>query len=256
MRIIEIITEVFNPNKAAPISWANAHNAVAVVSDTQDLSVRFISHGKNLWAIEFNINNDYEMTGGGNVSVIFATVIEAVKQFIKKERMDEFGGAFFFTAEEKSRAKMYDTLAKRVAKQVGWHVVPYDEMIADPKYKTPLSYGDYLFAIEPGPAPEHRAAAQKPQHGEFLTIYHVVNMEDPTHPAIRIKAKNGDEAERWVMKNVPEYKDVDPFAVFARKVPPDNRPIIDKGTVPPPTPKPAERVPTPLEQKLRAKLGA
>lgn len=252
MRSKEFLPEVFNPNKAAPLMWANAHKAVAVVSDTQDLSVNFISHGNKIFAIEFNINNEYEMTGEGNVAVIFATVIEAVKQFVQRADVK----AIFFTADEKSRAKMYDTLSKRVAKQVGWHVVPYNDMVADPKYRTPLSYGDYMFVLEPGPAPEHRQAAQKPQHGEFMTIWHIVNMEDPKHPAIRIKAKNGDEAEKWVMKNVPEYKDVDPFAVFARKSVPADRKIIDMGTVPPPAPKPPERVPTPLETALRAKLGA
>lgn len=253
MRAKEFLSELFNPNKAVDVIWANAHKAVAVVSDTQDLSVNFISHGNNTYAIEFNINNEYAMTGEGNVSVIFATVIEAVKQFLQKEKTAK---AIFFTAEEKSRAKMYDTLAKRVAKQVGWHVVPYEDMVADPKFKTPLSYGDYLFALEPGAAPEQRQAAQRPQHGEFMTIWHVVNMEDPKWPAIRIKAKNGDIAEQWVMKNVPEYKDVDPFAVFARKSVPADRKIIDMGTVPAPVPKQPERVPTPLEQKLRDKLGA
>lgn len=253
MRITEIITEVFNPNKAAPLMWANAHKAIAIVSDTQDLSVNFISHGNNTYAIEFNINNEYAKTGEGNVAVIFATVIEAIRQFITREQGLK---ALFFTADEKSRAKMYDTLSKRVAKQLGWHVVPYEEMVADPKYSEALSYGDYLFAIEPGHAPEHRRAAQKPQHSEFLTVWHVVNMENPEHPAIRIKAKNGDEAERWVTHNVPEYKGVDPFAIFARKVPPADRKIIDMGTVPAPKPKPPERVPTPLEANLRAKLGA
>lgn len=247
------IHEVLDPNKAVHIAWADKRVAVAAVSDTQDLSVRFIPHNKLVTAIEFNVNNEYELTGEGNVAVIFATVIEAIKQYIEKQPNTK---SIVFTADEKSRAKMYDTLSKRVAKKLGWHVVPYDEMVADKRFQEILSYGSFTFALEPGEAPENRQAAQKPQHGEFLPIYYVVNMEDPNHPAIKIKAKNGDEAERWVKQNVPEYKDADPFAVFARRVVPQDMKIIDKGTVPPPKPKEPERVPTPLEKALRNKLGA
>jgi hypothetical protein len=253
MRATEFLSELFSPDKAAHIAWGNDHTAVAAVSDTQDLSVRFISHGAGTIAIEFNINNQYDMTGEGNVSVIFATVIEAIRQYIQKQPEVK---SIAFTADEKSRAKMYDTLSKRVAKQLGWHVIPYEEMVKDQRFQEILTYGDFVFALEPGHAPQHRQAAQKPQHGEFMTIWHVVNMEEPTQPAIRIKAKTGDEAERWVQHNVPEYKDVDPFAVFARKVPPKDREIIDMGTVPAAKPKPPERVPTPLEKALRDKLGA
>jgi hypothetical protein len=253
MRAKEFLPELFSPNKAADVIWVNATKAVAAVSDTQDLSVNFISQGDQTYAIEFNVNDEFEMTGGGNVSVIFATVIEAIKQFISRKRGLK---ALFFTAEEKSRAKMYDTLSKRVSKQLGWHVVPYEEMVANPEYKTALSYGAFLFAIEPGAAPEHRAAAQKPQHSEFLPVFYVVSAEHQELPSIKIMAKNGNEAEHWVMRNVPEYKNEDPFAVIARKVPPDDREIIDKGTVPPPKPKAQERVPTPLEKALRNKLGA
>ena len=253
MRSKEFISEVFNPTKAAHVAWGNSHTAVAAVSDIQDLSVRFISHGAGTIAIEFNINNQYDITGEGNVAVIFATVIEAIRQYIQKQPEVK---SIVFTAGEKSRAKMYDTLSKRVAKQLGWHVIPYEEMIKDERFQEILSYGDFVFALEPGHAPEHRQSAQRPQHGDFLTVWHVVNMENPEQPAIRIKAKNGDEAERWVKQNVPEYKDADPFAVFARKVPPKDRQVIDMGTVPKPAPKPPERVPTPLEAALRNKLGA
>lgn len=258
MKAKEFLPELFDPKKARPFKWTTLTQARSYLSDGRYLIVNFIPLDKKNMsaapiAIEFSVGDDFEMTGGGNVSEIFATVIEIVKYFVKGFRSTT---ALYFTAEEQSRAKMYDTLAKRVAKQVGWHVVPYEEMVADEKYKTPLSYGDFLFALEPGNAPEHRAQAQKPQHGEFMPIWYVISFENPALPAIRIKAKKGLEAEQWVKANVPEYKDEDPFAIFARKSVPDNRKIIDMGTLPAPAPKPAERVPTPLEKSLRDKLGA
>jgi hypothetical protein len=56
-------------------------------------------------------------------------------------------------------------------------------------------------------------------------------MEDPTLTSYKIKAKNGNDAERWIMNNVPEYKDLDAFGVIARRVPPNDRKIVDAGTI-------------------------
>ena len=255
MRSREFVNELFNPNKALPYKWENAQRARAALPDGRALIVNIRPSSETEWSkhpysIEFSVGDDFEMTGGGEVSTIFATVIEIVKAFIQKQRTLV---ALYFTAEEQSRAKMYDTLAKRVAKQVGWHVVPYDEMVQDPKYKTPLSYGDFLFAIEPGLAPEHRQDAQEPQHGEFLPIYYVYSLELTDLPAIKIKAKKGYEAETWVIHNVPGYKDADLMGMAAVKSPPQGKKIIDMGTVPV-KPKPVLQDPNSLGAKLRAKL--
>lgn len=252
MRANEFTTEVFSPEKAQPITWLTPKQAKSILPDGRSILVNFVPTRDGPIAVEFNVDGDYEMTGLGGVSTIFATVIEAVRQFVPRLGPSK---SLFFTADEQSRAKMYDTISKRVAKQLGWHVVPYEEMIADKKYQTPLSYGDYLFAIEPGHAPEHRQQAQKPQHSEFMTIYHVVAMDNPKLPAIRLKAKNSSEAEDWVHKTVPEFAKEHPLSLLARKVPPQDREIKDMGTVPPkPKHQPIEQDPNSLGAKLRAKL--
>jgi hypothetical protein len=177
-------------------------------------------------------------------------VISAVGEFVKSHPNVSI---ITFTADEQSRAKMYDTLAKRVSRQLGWHVIPYDEMAQDPKMQTVMSYGDFVFAIERGTAPEHRQAAQKPQHGEFLPIFYVYSVEDPSAPAIKIKARNANEAEYYVRRNVPEYKNLEPMGIMASKQPrPDAR---DMGTAPKPPPKPQPRQMNPLEKELHNKLN-
>jgi hypothetical protein len=251
MKAKEFLSELFSPSKASKISWPDGRQARAKLPGDRRLIVNFISHGEGLYAIEFSVDESFEMTGGGDVSSIFATVVEAVKQFVQHKGSDLTG--LFFTAEQQSRAKMYDTLAKRVAKQVGWHIIPYDNMVADEKYRTALSYGDFLFAIEPGETPEEWQDAQKPQHGEFMPVFYVYSAEFPELTAIKIKAKKSFEAERWVIKNVPEYKDVDVMGVFVSKVPPEGRPIEDMGTVPE-KPKPIPQDPNSLGARLRAKL--
>ena len=119
-----------------------------------------------------------------------------------------------------------------------------------------VSYGAFAFVIQRGGAPAHRQSAQKPQHSEFLIVYHVYSMENKSLPAIKVKARNGNEAEAWVMKNIPGYDQEHPMAIFASKAPPEDRQIIDKGTVPAPKPKPAPRQHSTLELALRQKLGA
>jgi hypothetical protein len=233
MRANEFLSELFNPKKARPFKWTSLTSARSHLSDGRYLIVNFIPLDKENMnaapiAIEFSVGDDFEVTGGGNVSEIFATVIEVIKYFLKGFHSTP---ALYFTADEQSRAKMYDTLAKRVAHQVGWHVVPYDEMIADPKYKTALSFGDFMFAIEPGHAPEHRVHAQKPQHGEFMPIYYVVSMDNDDLPAIKIKAKKGLQAMDWVQANIPEFKDEDHMAMNAYRVPPKDKKIIDAGSI-------------------------
>jgi hypothetical protein len=246
------VTELFEPKQAVKIHWNHdSTRAVALIDPKTKLVVNFLGDDDPI-SIEFSVNDQFDMTGGGNVSPIFATVIEAVKQFTQN---NSDCSAIYFTAHEQSRARMYDTLAKRVARQLGWHVVPYDDMVADEKYQTALSYGDFTFAIEKGPAPKSRQDAQKPQHGDFMPVWHVISIEHPELFAVRIKAKNGDDAESWVMKNVPEYKDEDAFGVFARKTVPNDRPIIDKGEVPAPK-KPEQQDPNNLGAQLRAKLDA
>lgn len=250
MRANEFLLELFNPKHAGHVDWPTDDIAVSTVNG-KHLIVNF-RESEGMVQLEFNIDDEFQMTGRGDATAIFATVIEAIKEYVAN-----WPGvhSFVFTADEKSRARMYDTIAKRVAHQLGWHVVPYDDMVADPKYQTALSYGDFTFAVEKGKAPAHRVIAQKPQHGEFLPVFYVVSMEDHTLPAYKIKAKNGNDAERWIMKNVPEYKNLDAFGVIARIVPPNDRPIIDKGTMPE-KPKPILQDPNSIGAKLRAKLDA
>jgi len=254
------IIELFDPKQASPLEWDYSTSGVAYASGVVEIGghevnidITFSDMGNGIVNIEFMVGGSFELTGSGGASQVFATVIESVKQYVEENPKIT---TLTFTAEEKSRAKMYDTIAKRVAKQVGWHVVPHAELIVDPKFKTLISYGAYSFAIEKGHAPAHRQAAQKPQHGKWENIFFVYSFEHPEKPAIKLVANDGNEAENWVMKNVPLYKDEDPFAVFAKKsTPPEGRKIIDMGKLPPPEPKPPERVLSPLEQKLRDKLG-
>jgi hypothetical protein len=258
MRSKEFISELFDPKQASPLEWTKntgvtyAEGVIVINGHEINIDITFADMGKGIVDIEFMVGGKFDLTGKGGASQVFATVVEAVKKFVTDNPKVK---TITFTAHEQSRAKMYDTLAKRVSKQVGWHVIPYDEMIAN--HNIHRGGGEFTFAIQRGEAPEHRQSAQKPQHGEFVPVFYVYAYENPKLPVIKIKAKKSMDAENWVVKHVPGYKDEHPMSIFATKTPPNGRTDIqDAGAVPPPKPKPPERVPTPLEQALRDKLGS
>jgi hypothetical protein len=253
------VNELFHPENASFLDWEKgngvtyAHGDVDIDGKNVAIDITFADMGAGIINIEFMVGGSFELTGKGGASKVFSTVIEAVREFtIKNPRVK----TITFTAEEKSRARMYDTIAKRVSHKLGWHVVPHEEVMTTPKYTTLRSYGAFSFAIEKGGAPVHRQAAQKPQHSKFLITYYVYSFELTELPAIKVIAKDGNVAEMFVRRNVPEYKNADPMGIYASKTPPPDRKVVDMGEVPPEPPKPAERVPTPLETALRNKLGA
>jgi len=250
--------ELFDPKEAGDLEWEKnlgvtyAHGSVWINGELEAIDITFSNMDDGIVNIEFMVGGSFELTGKGGASKVFATVIEAVKQFVTEHPKINI---LTFTAEEKSRARMYDTITKRVAKQLGWHVIPYEEMSQDPRMKTAMSYGAFLFAIERGEAPAHRQAAQKPQHSEFLPIVYVYAYENPELPAIKVKATSSIAAEKWVIQNIPGYEKEHPMSVFAVKAPPEGRKIIDKGTVPSAPPKAKPRELNPLEKALQKKLG-
>ena len=251
------VNELFEPEQASPLDWSKGLNStyaegeIEINGHSVSIDITFTNMEDGIVDIEFAVGGQFDLTGRGGASQVFATVINAIKEFVADHPKIT---TITFTAHEQSRAKMYDTLAKRVSKQVGWHVIPYDEMIADPRLHG--NSGEFTFAIQKGQAPAHRQAAQKPQHGEFIPVFYVYAYENPKLPIIKIKAKKSMDAEMWAIKNVPGYDNEHPMSIFTTKTPPEGRTdIIDKGSVPVPK-KPEAQDPNSLSAQLRAKLDA
>lgn len=242
------LLELFDPKYVRPIDWEDDNHARAELG-YKTIRITFFETGGHAY-IEFSVDDEFQVTGRGDANAVFATVIQAVKEYVAK-----WPGVhtITFNATEKSRARMYDALAKRVSSQLGWHVVPYDEMMADPKYEKIRKHGGYTFAIEKGEAPEHRQAAQKPQHEKFKDIWYIGSLEDTTLPVYKIAGGKGWEAEQMVMRTKPEYKGFHPMAMYSRHTPPKGQQIIDLGEYKPPHKAPPQD-PNSLGAKLRAKL--
>lgn len=64
--------------------------------------------------LDFAVDDDFAVTGEGDAPRIFATVIEAVKQSM--DRNKNLVG-FMFTGFERSRARLYTTMVRRLSRQ-------------------------------------------------------------------------------------------------------------------------------------------
>jgi hypothetical protein len=84
----------------------------------------FNNEGDDEYQIEFHRNNSQEVTGEGDAQRIFATVLNAIQEFLKKEQPYHL----IFSASKdvqpgqnsESRARLYDRLVQRYANAWGY----------------------------------------------------------------------------------------------------------------------------------------
>ena len=125
------------------IDWEDSEygdiDALATLDDGTHLSIMFNQESghdgrrPSHWSVEFYRNNSQEVTGEGDAQKIFATVLSAIQQFIKKENP----GSISFSASKEpevdmtqpgananpeSRAKLYNRLVQRYASSMGYSV--------------------------------------------------------------------------------------------------------------------------------------
>ncbi len=122
----EGIEEAFN--QPYPLTWEqsdDSYDALAKLDDGTNLSINFnVEYDENnreYWHVEFWRNNSLAVTGEGDAQRVFATVLTAIQEFVKKERPKKI----VFTADKEpgeSRANLYTKLVKRYAQSMGFSV--------------------------------------------------------------------------------------------------------------------------------------
>jgi murein DD-endopeptidase MepM/ murein hydrolase activator NlpD len=105
---------------------------LAKLPDGTYLSIMFNQEDdeNDTWGVEFYRNNSQEVTGEGDAQRIFATVLAAIQKFIKKHKPQKL---FFSASKEvepgqnsESRAKLYDRLVQRYARDWGYRAFRAD----------------------------------------------------------------------------------------------------------------------------------
>ena len=122
------VTEAFDQPYA--IQWTKKNgdwHATADLDDGSELIVLFMAQGDNKWMVEFERDENMEITGEGDAPRVFATVLTAMRQFIAKRKPAMLN----FSAEKEddptgSRAKLYDRMIQRYIGGTGYDLTRKD----------------------------------------------------------------------------------------------------------------------------------
>lgn len=122
------VTEAFDQPYA--IEWTKQNgdwHATADLDDGSELIVLFMSQGDNQWMVEFERDENMEITGEGDAPRVFATVLTAMRQFIAKRKPAMLN----FSAEKEddptgSRARLYDRMVQRYITGTGYNLTRQD----------------------------------------------------------------------------------------------------------------------------------
>jgi len=124
----EPINEAFDQPYA--IQWIKQNgdwHATADLDDGSELIVLFMAQGDNNWMVEFERDENMEITGEGDATRVFATVLMAMQQFIAKRKPAMLN----FSAEKEddptgSRSRLYDRMVQRYITGTGYDLTRKD----------------------------------------------------------------------------------------------------------------------------------
>ena len=132
MRAQEFVAEAFDRPYAMKWEHGNeSHDALVLLPEGGYLSIMFsLDHPYDSdaeeWHVEFYRNNSQEVTGEGDQQRIFATVLEAIKQFVEMKHPEtiRFSASKDVEPGQKlqSRTNLYNRLVQRYASSLGYQV--------------------------------------------------------------------------------------------------------------------------------------
>ena len=121
-----------------PLKWEKGEHgdvdALATLGDGTYLSIMFNNQqgteGEKVIQVEFYRNNSQEVTGEGDAMRVFATVLTAIQQYLKKYKPARLSFSASKQVEQgqnaESRAKLYDRLVQRYSKAWGYRAFRAD----------------------------------------------------------------------------------------------------------------------------------
>ena len=101
-------------NREYPITW-DRDRAMFKTADGRPGIVKFDADNPaagdySLVDVEFSIQDEFGVTGGGDAAAIFATVHSAIKDYVASRKPD----FITFSADEPSRKKLYSRMVTRM----------------------------------------------------------------------------------------------------------------------------------------------
>jgi len=138
MKIAELFETFDQPY---PLSWTGETDgfqgpgphggmrAFANLPDDTPLLIMFNHEGNGEYQVEFHRNHSQDVSGEGDAYKIFATVLHAIKKFIK-ERSPEmifFSGEKGDIGDNPSRTNLYSRMVQKFARQLGYNAYVEDQ---------------------------------------------------------------------------------------------------------------------------------
>jgi hypothetical protein len=103
-------------------------DAYTTLPDGTSLSIMFNQENEHFWTVEFYRSNSQGVTGEGDSQRIFATVLRAIKKFIKKYQPRYI--VFSAVKEDDptgSRTRLYERMVQKYARQLDYEIEVLDE---------------------------------------------------------------------------------------------------------------------------------
>lgn len=124
MKSDEFLFELFKPESSFELEWDDSFgpkemHATAYDRQGRTINISFVPVRNNIVEIEFSRGGSTDVTGKGDTGFVFATVLEAVRQYLKNHQPK----AIIFSAskgETGSRPKLYQSLINRFANDFGY----------------------------------------------------------------------------------------------------------------------------------------
>lgn len=124
MRALDFVTELYDPESSFELEYDDTFGPKELHARAYDrqgnyIDINFVPVRDNITDIEFSRNDSFDVTGGGDASRVFATVIEATKRYLQNYRPP----AIVFSGKTGSRGKLYQRLVNRFASEFGYRQV-------------------------------------------------------------------------------------------------------------------------------------
>lgn len=121
MRAIEFVTELFEPKSGYKLHWDDEFgpkeiHARAYDRQGQYIDINFVPVRDNVTDIEFSKMDNYDLTGQGDEMAVFATVVEAIRRYLKGYQPK----IIVFSGKGESRGGLYQRMINRLAGQFGY----------------------------------------------------------------------------------------------------------------------------------------
>lgn len=121
MKSTEFIIELYDPKNSFKLEWDDYFGPKEMHARAYDrqgnyIDIKFTPVRESMVDIEFSRNDSFDITGGGDASRVFGTILEAIRTYLKGYRPKYI----IFSGKGESRYKLYQRLIDRYAHTFGY----------------------------------------------------------------------------------------------------------------------------------------